>query len=143
MSQHYLHFRIVEALGLVAKDAYGYSDPYCIVSLKNNGKQIPNISQYKTSIIKRTVNPLWDETFSIPVLLKHITPQTRIYFDLWDKDNDLDDSLGSASLNMNYFNNKNVFRGWLKGNVYYILIYIIIIIIIIIVIYINIIFSNQ
>jgi Ca2+-dependent lipid-binding protein len=46
---------LLRAYDLVSKDLNGFSDPYCEV--KVNGE-----CKYKSSIKKKTLNPMWDET---------------------------------------------------------------------------------
>jgi Ca2+-dependent lipid-binding protein len=50
-SHNQLRVKVVEAKDLSG----GLCDPYCIVTLEKN--------QVKTKVIKKTLNPVWDEEF--------------------------------------------------------------------------------
>ena len=52
--------RVVRATGLLAADKSGKSDPY--VKLQTQGG-----TKAKTSVIKKTLNPEWDETLDLTV----------------------------------------------------------------------------
>lgn len=72
-----LRIEIIEARDLAAKDRGGTSDPFCILNL---GQDV----SLKTSVIHKTLNPVWNSVFDIP-----ITPR-MLDFDIkcvvWDKD---------------------------------------------------------
>lgn len=54
-----------------------------IVSFKRNGKE--HDKKEKTKIIKKTLNPEWNETFSWPVLGDTpLTDNDSIYIQCWD-----------------------------------------------------------
>jgi len=55
-----LRVDVVEAKNLPAADRTGYSDPYCVFIL--NGEKV-----FKTKVIKKTLNPTWDEKFDVSV----------------------------------------------------------------------------
>ncbi|KAI9105980.1 C2 domain-containing protein, partial [Phlyctochytrium arcticum] len=55
-----LHCDILDARNLEAVDSSGTSDPYCQLYL--NGAKV-----HKTKTLKKTLNPEWNETVSIPV----------------------------------------------------------------------------
>ncbi|KAJ3158848.1 hypothetical protein HDU86_002536 [Geranomyces michiganensis] len=55
-----LHIDVLEAKNVEAVDSTGASDPYCQLYL--NGLKI-----HKTKVIKKSVNPQWKETVSVPV----------------------------------------------------------------------------
>ncbi|KND03955.1 uncharacterized protein SPPG_01407 [Spizellomyces punctatus DAOM BR117] len=55
-----VHCDVLEARGLEAVDSGGASDPYVQIYL--NGSKI-----HKTRVIKKTLDPVWNETFSCPV----------------------------------------------------------------------------
>ena len=56
---------VVKAIGILAADKSGTSDPYCTLSLlQADGKPFPS-ETYRTRIIKRTLNPEWGETFCV------------------------------------------------------------------------------
>ncbi|XKL59873.1 hypothetical protein PGB90_000889 [Kerria lacca] len=75
---------------LVAKDKNGTSDPY--VKFKINGKLV-----YKSKTIYRDLNPLWDESFTLPIE----DPFVPVHIKVFDYDWGLqDDFIGSANLNV-------------------------------------------
>lgn len=71
--------KVLRAMKLMKMDLLGLSDPY--VKLKLNGEMLPS---KKTTIKKKTLNPIWNETFKLVVK----DPQAQILqvnvYD-WDK----------------------------------------------------------
>ena len=63
-----LRVTVKGASGLKAADRSGFSDPYCKVML-GESKDIEATAQ-KTKTIKKTLDPMWDETFRFPGTLK-------------------------------------------------------------------------
>ncbi|KAJ3161537.1 hypothetical protein HDU88_007342 [Geranomyces variabilis] len=55
-----LHVDVLEAKNVEAVDSTGASDPYCQLYL--NGVKI-----HKTKVVKKSINPQWKETVSVPV----------------------------------------------------------------------------
>ena len=55
-----LRVEVIDATDLPAADRNGYSDPYC--KFEMNGEGV-----YKTKTLKKTLNPVWGESFEIPV----------------------------------------------------------------------------
>jgi len=86
-----LRVDVLNAENLPAADRNGYSDPYCKFEL--NGKEV-----YKTKIVKKTLNPAWNEFFECPV-------RSRTGADFKVKVMDWDfgekaDFLGEAAINL-------------------------------------------
>ncbi|XP_060536438.1 multiple C2 and transmembrane domain-containing protein isoform X3 [Cylas formicarius] len=76
--------------GLVAMDKNGLSDPY--VKFKCGGRLV-----YKSRTIYRDLNPVWDESFTVPIE----DPFLPIYIKVFDYDWGLqDDFMGSAVLDL-------------------------------------------
>ncbi|KAK9059796.1 hypothetical protein SSX86_020500 [Deinandra increscens subsp. villosa] len=74
-----LHVKVVQATKLMKMDILGLSDPY--VKLKLSGEMLPS---KKTTIKKKTLNPVWNETFKLVVKdPKAQTLQVNVYD--WDK----------------------------------------------------------
>ena len=55
-----LVIKVKQAKGLLAGDMGGTSDPYITVKVKGD-------TVVKTQVIKKTLDPVWNETFNIPV----------------------------------------------------------------------------
>ena len=72
-----LNIQIIEAKDLLANDSNGFSDPYVIIPDKQSG--IFNVPKkgFKTHTIKKTLNPVWNETFSI-ICNPKISPDIKI-----------------------------------------------------------------
>ncbi|KAL8218257.1 hypothetical protein R6Q57_021630 [Mikania cordata] len=74
-----LHVKVVQATKLMKMDILGLSDPY--VKLKLSGEMRPS---KKTTIKKRTLNPVWNEIFKLVVTDPQAqTLQVNVYD--WDK----------------------------------------------------------
>eukprot|EP01065_Artemidia_motanka_P004015 TRINITY_DN1193_c0_g1_i1.p1 TRINITY_DN1193_c0_g1~~TRINITY_DN1193_c0_g1_i1.p1 ORF type:complete len:701 (+),score=227.11 TRINITY_DN1193_c0_g1_i1:74-2104(+) len=76
---------------LVAADSGGTSDPYVLL-------RVPGTRQKgRTKVIKKTLNPTWNETFhlSVPVSLLQTG---KLECTVWDKDMLSDDAIGEFSL---------------------------------------------
>eukprot|EP00026_Physarum_polycephalum_P008099 Phypoly_transcript_08177.p1 GENE.Phypoly_transcript_08177~~Phypoly_transcript_08177.p1 ORF type:complete len:299 (+),score=44.93 Phypoly_transcript_08177:569-1465(+) len=83
---------IIEAKDLIAADANGFSDPYVNIRLWNS----PDEQKQRTKIIKKTLNPEWNEHFKF----KCRDGLETLEFHLWDHDFLSNDSLGEAFLNL-------------------------------------------
>ncbi|KAF3696882.1 Extended synaptotagmin-1 [Channa argus] len=88
-----LRIHLVEAQNLIAKDNFmggmvkGKSDPY--VKIRVGG------ITFRSHTIKENLNPIWNELYE--VILTQL-PGQEIQFDLFDKDIDQDDFLGSLNI---------------------------------------------
>ncbi|XP_038633526.1 protein unc-13 homolog D isoform X2 [Scyliorhinus canicula] len=105
----FLKITVKEARGLLAKDANGFSDPYCLLGVViTEGQQdeeanradsplprrrqkavvkdsIPQDQIQRTEVKKQTLNPVWNETFLLKVEdYRH----TELHMDMWDLDVD-------------------------------------------------------
>ncbi|CAM9478050.1 unnamed protein product [Ectocarpus sp. 4 AP-2014] len=99
-----LHVKVVEARGLMARDGMlGKSDPY--VNLALTGRYLSTGQEWserlricdRTRTIKYSLNPVWNETFSLPV--RRAGAILRV--ELWDWDRgSCDDSLGSVEVSI-------------------------------------------
>jgi len=83
-----LTVRIIGAKNLIAADKGGTSDPYVKLRV--------GTTTYKTKVIKKCLNPKWEETFRFKVA----NPKTsKLVIDVFDKDKwTKDDPLGSLSI---------------------------------------------
>ncbi|EFC47791.1 predicted protein [Naegleria gruberi] len=90
--QHRLHVTIEAGVDLVGADRNGLSDPYCKIIV--NGA-LPR----KTKTIKKTLNPVWNETFKFYAI--YTTVKLKLKFEVFDWDFILkDDFIGRASLDI-------------------------------------------
>ncbi|KAI1106687.1 tricalbin [Jackrogersella minutella] len=86
-----LRVDVLDAADLPAADSNGKSDPYCKFEL--NGQDV-----FKTKTQKKTLNPVWNEFFEVPVPSRTAAKFTcKIYdYDFADKP----DFLGGADINL-------------------------------------------
>ena len=88
-------------------DLNGFSDPYALVFV---GKNKPK----KTKIVKKSLNPTWDETFEFPLTRHDRTLQVQV----WDWDAiGSDDFLGLVHIDLSPAQDGNIAAvkaGWLK-----------------------------
>eukprot|EP01080_Neovahlkampfia_damariscottae_P001743 gene1743-512_t len=82
-----LNIRIIEAKDLPKMDFFGKSDPYVNVKVAGQMK--------KTKIIKRTLNPHWDESFDFE--FNNLHEDIILYIKDWDKLSS-DDLIGKISI---------------------------------------------
>ncbi|KAH0795226.1 C2 domain containing protein [Histomonas meleagridis] len=87
-----LNIRIIEATDVPAMDPNGKSDPYCKIKFVNR----PKDKQFKTRVIKKTLNPVWYQDFHLEI--KSIRTDT-IKISLIDHDDiGKDDKIGYLDL---------------------------------------------
>nr|XP_041568905.1 synaptotagmin-3-like [Taeniopygia guttata] len=72
--------RVLRARDLPAKDSNGFSDPYVKIYLLPDRKK-----KFQTKVLRRTLNPDWDETFSFGVPFAEL-PARRLHFSVYDFD---------------------------------------------------------
>ncbi|XP_062368543.1 synaptotagmin-3 [Cinclus cinclus] len=75
-----LQVRVLRARDLPAKDSNGFSDPYVKIYLLPDRKK-----KFQTKVLRRTLNPEWDETFSFGVPFGEL-PARRLHFSVYDFD---------------------------------------------------------
>ncbi|CAF3687427.1 unnamed protein product [Rotaria sp. Silwood1] len=75
-----LEIKIYQARDLSAKDISGKSDPFCVVELDS--------SRLRTHTIYKTLDPVWNKSFVIPVQDIHSILQLTIYDEDTNKNND-------------------------------------------------------
>ncbi|KAA0722887.1 Multiple C2 and transmembrane domain-containing protein 2 [Triplophysa tibetana] len=76
-----------EGRGLVIRDRCGTSDPY--VKFKLDGKTL-----YKSKVVYKNLNPVWNESFSFPVRKL----DQKLFIKVYDRDLTTDDFMGSCAL---------------------------------------------
>ncbi|XP_078426960.1 protein unc-13 homolog D isoform X1 [Cetorhinus maximus] len=105
----FLKIIVKEAQGILAKDANGFSDPYCLLGVVVTEEHqeeeanrtdsplprrrqkaivkdsIPQDQIQRTEVKKQTLNPIWNETFLLKVKDFH---HTELHMDMWDLDID-------------------------------------------------------
>eukprot|EP01114_Cavostelium_apophysatum_P019642 TRINITY_DN6390_c0_g1_i1.p1 TRINITY_DN6390_c0_g1~~TRINITY_DN6390_c0_g1_i1.p1 ORF type:complete len:675 (-),score=165.25 TRINITY_DN6390_c0_g1_i1:156-2180(-) len=52
--------RVISGRGLIPKSSSGFSDPFCVVTLKDQ--------HFKTEVIKKSLNPMWDQRFTFDIV---------------------------------------------------------------------------
>ncbi|KAM9312681.1 multiple C2 and transmembrane domain-containing protein 2 [Gastrophryne carolinensis] len=82
-----IHLR--EGQNLVIRDRSGTSDPY--VKFKLNKKTL-----YKSKVIYKNLNPVWDEMFVLPIQ----NLDQKLHIKVYDRDFTTDDFMGSAFLDL-------------------------------------------
>uniref|UniRef100_A0A669ENS2 Multiple C2 and transmembrane domain-containing protein 2 n=1 Tax=Oreochromis niloticus TaxID=8128 RepID=A0A669ENS2_ORENI len=82
-----LTVNLKEGRNLVIRDRCGTSDPY--VKFKLDGKTF-----YKSKVVYKNLNPLWNESFSLPI--KDLNQ--KLYIKVYDRDLTTDDFMGAASV---------------------------------------------
>ncbi|KAG2375070.1 hypothetical protein C9374_010074 [Naegleria lovaniensis] len=96
-----LTLRVESASNLVSADLNGYSDPFVDVSINGGYEK-------RTSIIKKNLNPVWNETFEYHYLLYMMNSPYQSFtigFEVYDWDRiTSNDFLGRASLEINAAN---------------------------------------
>jgi len=99
--QNEIKIHVIQARKLIAKDASGTSDPYCVVHILDQ--------KYKTGIRYRDRNPVWNETFQITAenLFKDVK---EISFLVYDKDKlGKDELIGSYKVTFDQINTSTQF----------------------------------
>uniref|UniRef100_A0A8C2DK65 Multiple C2 domains, transmembrane 2b n=1 Tax=Cyprinus carpio TaxID=7962 RepID=A0A8C2DK65_CYPCA len=79
-----------EGRGLVIRDRCGTSDPY--VKFKLDGKTL-----YKSKVVYKNLNPVWNETFSFPIR----NLDKKLFIKVYDRDLTTDDFMGSCGVELN------------------------------------------
>jgi len=97
-----LYCTLIEGRNLAAMDGGVSSDPYCQVKASFN-KQA-----FKTKVVKKTLNPKWDQQFSFYVS----APTGNILIKVWDKDTLFDDKLGELTIPVEQLKNGEALDQW-------------------------------
>ncbi|KAL6064681.1 Tricalbin-3 [Balamuthia mandrillaris] len=99
--------KMIKGEGLTAADVGGTSDPYALVGLykeqlwADRHKPLKDLSKktaVKTKIIKKTLDPVWDQVLEIPITQKSLKNKCGIRVQIWDWDRASgDDFLGETA----------------------------------------------
>ena len=94
---------VIEAKNLIPMDMNGKSDPYVVVKIVGS-------SSKETKVIKKTLDPTWNETLTID--LKPEDKYKRLLVECWDQDTlSADDFMGRMSFGIS----ENMAQdGWFK-----------------------------
>ncbi|XP_018110786.1 multiple C2 and transmembrane domain-containing protein 2 [Xenopus laevis] len=84
-----LTIHLKEGRNLVIRDRSGTSDPYVKFKLKKK-------TLYKSKVIYKNLNPVWDETFVLPIQ----SLDQKLHIKVYDRDLTTDDFMGSAFLEL-------------------------------------------
>ncbi|KAA0714927.1 Multiple C2 and transmembrane domain-containing protein 2 [Triplophysa tibetana] len=84
--QYLLTIHLKEGRNLVIRDRSGTSDPF--VKFKLDGKNV-----YKSKVLNKNLNPIWNESFSFPIRDLDQTVHVKVY----DRDLRSNDFMGSGS----------------------------------------------
>ncbi|XP_039629221.1 multiple C2 and transmembrane domain-containing protein 2 [Polypterus senegalus] len=85
-----LSIHLKEGRNLVIRDRSGTSDPY--VKFKLDSKTL-----YKSKVIYKNLNPVWDESFSVPVR----NLEQKLLIKVYDRDLTTDDFMGATHVDLN------------------------------------------
>ena len=108
-----LNLNIIEARDLLAHDSNGFSDPYVLITDQPGLYNIPK-KGLKTHTLKKTLNPVWNQTFTITCNPKTIP---NIKFQVYDYNFITKDVvIGEGSINLEWMcGNKIKFHEeWIK-----------------------------
>ena len=103
-----LDVQVLRARNLLAADRGGTSDPYLRIHVSNDiGAAV------KTTVKKKTLEPVWDESFSVRI--ESAQRRQQLFIECFDKDMvGADDSLGRAALELGNMVNKQTYKEWQK-----------------------------
>ncbi len=73
---------MISGRNLASKDSNGLSDPYCEIYVLDEKSQPIKKSKQKTKVIKKSLNPTWDESFSISTT----SGNSGILIEMYDQD---------------------------------------------------------
>lgn len=99
--------RVIEGKDLTGKDFNGLSDPYCILTLEK--------SQVKTRVIKKNLNPAWNEEFVFDISKETATPTVLPMLEVlvWDHNSVLsDDFLGCIQIALHELEPGQLYDRW-------------------------------
>lgn len=94
---------LIEANHLASMDKSGTSDPYCTIRSSFNRQK------FKTKVIKKNLNPQWNQTFQF-ITSK---PEGQIFIKIYDKDIIFkDEFMGEIMVDLKDFSDGNTYDQW-------------------------------
>ena len=103
-NKSYLYVDVFSAKDLMAADFGGTSDPFAIVKV---GKH-----SFTTEIIDKTLNPLWNAQFSIPIYDPKSHIHENVFVSVYDKDLVGSDFLGFVDIPLSSLFNQEPLEQW-------------------------------
>eukprot|EP01012_Entosiphon_sulcatum_P028330 TRINITY_DN3423_c1_g1_i1.p1 TRINITY_DN3423_c1_g1~~TRINITY_DN3423_c1_g1_i1.p1 ORF type:complete len:2211 (+),score=349.52 TRINITY_DN3423_c1_g1_i1:64-6696(+) len=105
-----MQVRIIEARGLMAADSNGKSDPFVELWTAREESDGSKKNLIRTKVIKKTLEPKWNETFTVTV---QNYVEEDIKLECWDKDLVGRDILGAASMGLAALEREKPVDTWL------------------------------
>lgn len=104
---------VQKATDLLACDLNGLSDPYVKMYLLPDSTKA---TKHKTKVIKKSLNPTWNESFDFNVTQDMINENRRLHITVWDWDRiTANDFMGAISFTLDQIINKTIqTSGWFK-----------------------------
>ena len=100
-----MNIKIIEAKGVKAMNIKGLSDSYFVLSIVGDRIFL------KTDIKYRTLSRSWNQTFN-SLLTNYETDAFKLKLD--DKNNLIDSVIGSASLELNKYEVRKIYKNWIE-----------------------------
>ncbi|KAI9593588.1 C2 domain-containing protein [Syncephalis fuscata] len=93
-----IHIHLMNATNLAPKDSNGLSDPViCRYSIWS--------SKHQSKTIKKTLDPVWNEVFELPIKPGRMTPAINVT--IWDKDTIGRDYMGEITIPLQHLFTRN------------------------------------
>eukprot|EP01111_Echinosteliopsis_oligospora_P019500 TRINITY_DN946_c0_g1_i2.p1 TRINITY_DN946_c0_g1~~TRINITY_DN946_c0_g1_i2.p1 ORF type:complete len:232 (-),score=50.28 TRINITY_DN946_c0_g1_i2:27-722(-) len=90
-----LTVQVLEGRNLANKDLFSKSDPYCVLSIHHKSSFQMFGSEHKTNVVNNNQNPVWNQTFTLPVT----NPETDLLrIKVKDSDPGRDDTIGEVDV---------------------------------------------
>eukprot|EP00339_Tiarina_fusa_P005372 CAMPEP_0117050752 /NCGR_PEP_ID=MMETSP0472-20121206/35043_1 /TAXON_ID=693140 ORGANISM="Tiarina fusus, Strain LIS" /NCGR_SAMPLE_ID=MMETSP0472 /ASSEMBLY_ACC=CAM_ASM_000603 /LENGTH=516 /DNA_ID=CAMNT_0004764657 /DNA_START=65 /DNA_END=1615 /DNA_ORIENTATION=- len=99
--------QVLSGRTLASKDSNGLSDPWVRLTLRDAKGNSTKGSERKTAVISKSLNPEWNESFSIPLNEKHCS----LKVECWDKDKLSNDFMGEIEIPLSEIDEKAK-RSW-------------------------------
>ncbi|KAL9656415.1 hypothetical protein ABK040_005180 [Willaertia magna] len=90
---------VKSAQNLPKMDVFGLADPFVVIKPSWKHSQ-ENYETTTTSIIKKNLNPVWNEVFNFTIESEYDKFNTAFQFNVWDKDLLVNDFIGEVNLDL-------------------------------------------